>query len=389
MTRRSPFGQEAALTAGVGQSGLNLGVDRGIDEVQQREQAPERIPKTRIGVYITRQHLAVVGAVVHGVARSVDLVEFSREESGAVKARVEGAVLVRSTARNLYFTKNLVPAFLRFCFYGFEIVLAQLLEIPESLFLGDERRGNTRRDLLAAAGGKIDRRYGMSTLDAQTLDLVCSVEDPETLDGLVEADDEVIAEIFGHAAAVARRVTRNSPFVADPHARPAVESVDHHARLIRFGEREAHHGGAFGRGHFCDNVVVGEVNRIIIRFGRLRLVREPALAGVFIDPVFAPHGHQRKLSVIVDPRRGLVGLLEPPDGMRPVGVSPSVAHLARLGRPEVHTPRQGNRRIGVACRKRIVRLGSDQRRDVFRGARQGFVAGSCCGTRGTVPATAA
>ena len=86
VSRRSPFGQEAALTVGVGQSGLNLGVDRRIDEVQQRKQAPERIPESRVGVHIARQHLAVVGTVMHGVAVFVQFVEFAGEERRAVEA---------------------------------------------------------------------------------------------------------------------------------------------------------------------------------------------------------------------------------------------------------------------------------------------------------------
>ena len=389
MSRGGPFGQEAALTVGVGQPRLNLGIDRGIDEVQQRKQTSERIPKTRVGVHITRQHLSVVGTVMHGTAVFVQFVELAGKECRAVKARVERAVLVRSAARNLYFAKNLVPAGLRFCFYGFEIVLAQLLEIPESLFLGDERRGNTRRDLLAAARSEIDCRYGMFTLDAQTLDLVCSVEDPETFDGFVEADDEVIAEIFGHAPAVARRVTRNSPFVADSHARTAVEGVDDNAGLVRLGERKTHDGGTLRGCDFGPDVVVGQIDRIIVRFGRLRLVREPAAAALLVDLVAAAHGHHGELSVVVDPGRGLVRLLESADRMGTVGVGPAVTHLARLGRPEVHAPRQGHRRIGVARRERVVRLRTHECRNIFRGTRQGFIAGSCYGMRGAVPATAA
>ena len=81
---RCPFGQESALAVGVGQSCLNLGVDRRIDEVQQREQTAEGVPESRVGVHIAWQDLTVVGAVMDGVTAFVDLVEFPRKERRAV-----------------------------------------------------------------------------------------------------------------------------------------------------------------------------------------------------------------------------------------------------------------------------------------------------------------
>ena len=149
---RGPFGQEAALAVGVGQPGLNLGVDRRVDQVQQREQTPERIPETRVGIHIARQHLAVVGAVMHRIAFGVDLVEFAREKRRTVEARIERAVLVRRASLDFNTSEHLVPACLGFRFYGFEIVLAQLFEVLHGLHLRDERRGHARRDLLAAPG---------------------------------------------------------------------------------------------------------------------------------------------------------------------------------------------------------------------------------------------
>ena len=154
---------------------------------------------------------------------------------------------------------------------------------------------------------------------------------------------------------------------------PAVEGVDHHARFVRLGKGEAQHGGAIRRSHFGHDIVVGQIDRVIIGLRRLRLVGEPALARIFINLVFAAHGHDGKLSVIVDPRRGLVRLLQAPDRVRSVGVGPAVAHLARLGRPEVHAPRQGHGRIGIARRKRVVGLCAHERRDVFRRAQRNFV----------------
>ena len=230
----------------------------------------------------------------------------------------------------------------------------------------------------------------MAAFDRRTGDFPLPIEQLAAFDRLVEADDEPVAEIVGHAAAVARGVSYDGAAVGhDFDLRPAVEGVDHHARFVRLGKGEAQHGGAIRRSHFGHDIVVGQIDRVIIGLRRLRLVGEPALARIFINLVFAAHGHDGKLSVIVDPRRGLVRLLQAPDRVRSVGVGPAVAHLARLGRPEVHAPRQGHRRIGVARRERVVRLRTHECRNIFRGTRQGFIAGSCYGMRGAVPATAA
>ena len=375
VARRGPFGQEAALAVGVGQPGLNLGVDRRVDQVQQREQTPERIPETRVGIHIARQHLAVIGAVMHRIAFGVDLVEFAREQGRAVEARIEGPVLLFGAARDLDPPQHLVPALLRTGFHRLEIGIADLgFEVAQSLLSGDERRGHARRHLLAAAGGEIDRRKGMFAFGLETFQFVLSVEYPKAAERLVEADDEPVAEIVGHAAAVARGVSYDGAAVGhDFDLRPAVEGVDHHARFVRLGKGEAQHGGAIRRSHFGHDIVVGQIDQVIIGLRRLRLVGEPALARIFINLVFAAHGHDGKLSVIVDPRRGLVRLLQAPDRVRSVGVGPAVAHLARLGRPEVHAPRQGHGRIGVARRKRVVGLCAHERRDVFRRAQRNFV----------------
>ena len=319
---------------------------------------------------------------MHRFARSVDLVEFAREKRRTVEARVKRAVLIRSSSRDFDTSQHVVPAFLCPGLHRFEIIRSQLrFEVSQGLLRGDERRGHADRHLLATHRRKVYLSHGVVTFDrfaAFGIELSATrlvggggIGQLDGREGLVEADDEPVAEILGHAAAVTCRIAGNGLRVDDLHARAAVEGVDDHARLRRFGEREAHHGGALRRGHFGHDVVVGQIDRVIIRFRRLRLVREPALTRLLAEFVPAPHGHQRKLPVVIDPRRGLVGLFEAPDGMRSVGVGPPVAHRARLGRPEIHSPRQSHRRIGIARRERIVRLGADQRRDVFRGANRG------------------
>ena len=97
----------------------------------------------------------------------------------------------------------------------------------------------------------------------------------------------------------------------DPDVRSAVESVDHHARLVRFGERETHDRSPLGRGDLGLDVVVGEVYRILV--GRARPptgARTSSDRLLFIDLVASAYGHDGELPVVVDPRRGLVRLLQ-------------------------------------------------------------------------------
>ena len=388
---RRPLGQETAFAVCVRQACLHPGVLRRIDEVQQREERAERVPEPGVGVHVSGQHLAVVGAVMHRAAVGGDFVEFAREERRTVEARVEGAVLLLGAALDLDASQHLVPALLRTGLHLVEVGIADLgVEVAHGLLRGDERRSDARRNLLAAARGEVHLGSGMVALGRLA---AIGIEEPAAgpiaaevvgqLHGrerLVEADDEPVAEVLGHAAAVARGVARYGAVVDDLHARSAVEGVDDDAAFIAFGEREAQHRGAVRRGELDPHVAVGQVDLIIIGPRLLALVREPAAAALLVDFVPAAHGHQRKLPVVVDPRRGLVGLLEAADRVRTVGIGPSVAHPAGLGRPEVHAPRKGCGRVGVARRERVVGLRAHERRDVLRGAELrllGGLVGAC------------
>ena len=320
---------------------------------------------------------------MHDLARGGHLVELAREEHRTVEARIEGAVLVERAARDLDGAEHLVPA----CFgthpHRVETALAQLPEVLESLLLGNERRGDARRDLLSARGREVHLRHGVLALDRLAAvgiehvppRLVTSrpVSQLHGRERRVEAHDEPVPEVVRHAAAVARGVADDRAVVRHADPRPPVEGVDHHPALVRFGEGEAHDGRTVGRCDLGLDVVVGQIDRIVVGFGRLGLMREPALPRLLVEFVPAAHGHQRELSVIVDPRRGLMRLLEAADRVGAVGIGPAVAHPARLGRPEVHAPRQRNGRIGVARRERIVGLRAHQRRHVIHGRQQLFV----------------
>jgi len=68
--------------------------------------------------------------------------------------------------------------------------------------------------------------------------------------------------------------------------------------------------------------------------------------------------------------------------VRPVGIGPAVAHLTGLGRPEVHTPRQSDGRIGIARRKREIRLRAYQCRNIVRRTLRGSLPGRRARTAG-------
>ena len=379
---RGPFGQEAALAVGVGQTGLDLGIDRRIDQVEQREERTEGIPEARIGIHVAREHLAVVGAVVYDLAVGRHLIELAGEEHRTVETRIEGAVLVDAAALDLDGTQHLVPALAGLLLHPIEVHVTQLLEILESLLARDERRGDADVHLLAARGREVHLGHGVVTLDrlaALGVEHLAAgfvgsrrVGQLEAAEGLVEGHHEIVAEVLGHTAAVARSVSGDGAVVDHLDCRPAVEGIDHHPALAALGEGEAHDGGTLGRRNLGLDVVVGQVDRIVIGLGRLRLVREPALPRLLVQLVVPAHGHHRELSVVVDPRRRLVRLFQAAERVRPVGVGPAVAHLARLGRPEVHAPRQSDGRIGVARRKGEIGLRTHQSRHILRGRQQGF-----------------
>ena len=136
---RSPFGQKSALAVSVCQPGLNFGIDRRIDQIEQWEQTAEGVPESRVGIHVSRQYLTVVGAVMQDIAVLVDLVELAREQGRTVEARIERAVLVRRASLDFNTSEHLVPVCLRLGLHGFEIVLSQLFEVLHGLHLRYER----------------------------------------------------------------------------------------------------------------------------------------------------------------------------------------------------------------------------------------------------------
>ena len=168
----------------------------------------------------------------------------------------------------------------------------------------------------------------------------------------VEHNLEVVLEVFGHTATVACGESYDFVFSRnDCDGRATVESVDNHHRAVALGKCNSHGSGTFGRGDFGSYVVIGEIYLIVIWASGLGLVREPAGAFVLVEHRSSGGRHNGELAIVVNPRAWLVGLLDATYFIGIVGIGPSVAHLSGLRSPEVHTPRQGNSRVGVACRK--------------------------------------
>ena len=127
-----------------------------------------------------------------------------------------------------------------------------------------------------------------------------------------------------------------------------------------FRESEAEQRSPF-RGHqFRHHIVLGQIHLIIIWLGLFPLVREPAGTLVFLEYRLSDHRHKGKLAIVVNPRTGLMRLLEAPDSGGRVHVLPSISHFPGLRSPEIHSPRAGNGRIGISSRKLISGLCTHQ-----------------------------
>ena len=179
---------------------------------------------------------------------------------------------------------------------------------------------------------------------------------------LVKLDDKPQAEALGHTATVARGITRDATMRwVDAHLRTLVKRVNHHIVPLSLWKGEPHHCGTLGGGDLGGYIVVGKVDAIVVRPRLLALVREPAGALVLVKPWLSRDGHDGELSIVVDPRTGLVRQLDAAQVMSRVGVGPAVAHLARLRGPCVHPPGQRHCRVGVARRQLIARHRPHQR----------------------------
>ena len=369
MAGSAPFGQETALLEGIRPAFLHLLAHAGVHEVNQWEEGTEGVPEACIGKEIAGQHLSVVRAVVHDFALRVDFVEAAGEEGAAVEAAVEGAQAVNiAVVVHVDDAQHLVPL-LASCFCNlFERLITKFLEVLFGLLDADERAGHADVDLFAALREEAHSGCGMLALHLEVLALLAFVGCRSVGKRTVELQDEVVLEAFGYTAAVACRVAHHLVLAWDDlDVGTAVEGIDDD-EVLAFGTGEAEDGGTARRGYLRRDVVVGEIYLIIMWLAHLGLVAEPAGSFVLIiDGSVAAFGHDVEHCVVVHPGAWLVGLLEAAYLLGIVGVAPSVAHLAGLWRPEVHAPRQGDGRIGVARGEAMRGVRADEGIDVLHG----------------------
>ena len=167
---------------------------------------------------------------------------------------------------------------------------------------------------------------------------------------LVELNDKIVLEVFGNAAAVTGRVADNLVlFGNDLDVRTFVESIYNNIRVIILRKCETEKYGTFRRCHFGDYIVFCQIYFVVIRGCNFSFVCKPACAFLFVKHRLAYYRHNGELAIIVDPRTGLMCLLEAAYLIGSIGILPAITHLSGLRSPEVHSPGAGNSRIGITC----------------------------------------
>ena len=229
-------------------------------------------------------------------------------------------------------TQGLVPGRLGVHHHLFKRVV-HLSQIQAGLLHADERGGHLERDHLPLGGRERNHGYVFRGLFH--------------LKGGIALDNDIVAEIGGHPAVVIHGPGVDGTIINDFHL-TALIGVQHQIGLFALGIDKAEPGCMGSRHEFGGYVVVGQVYTIIIGLGHLRLMREPAGTLFLIIVRARGNGHQAKRAIVVNPGRGLMGLLKTTDVRGIVAVGPAVSVLAGLRRPEMRAPRHGNGRIGIA-----------------------------------------
>ena len=183
---------------------------------------------------------------------------------------------------------------------------------------------------------------------------------------LIELQYKIVLEIAWHTTTVLGGVAYDFLFSRnDFHKRAIVHGIDHHIGFLRFRESETEGSGTLGRSKFRRHIMVGKIDFIIIRSGSLGFMRKPTGTLVLVESHLSGDRHNGKLSVIVNPRTGLVCLLESANLVGIISISPSIPHSTGLWCPEIHTPRHCHSRISVARRKGMLGLCANQGADVI------------------------
>ena len=233
----------------------------------------------------------------------------------------------------------------------FYVIFAQFVHISSSLLKADKRRGDTCIHLFPFAGFESDDRSGMVGHLFRYVLLQISVFYRSLIgERFVELDDKVVLEVFRNTTAVACRITDYLIlFRKNLDVRTFVEGIYDHIRMIILRESETKKHGTFRRCHFGDYIVFCQVYFVVVRSCHFSFMCKPACPFLFVKQRLAHYRHNRELTIIIDPRTGLVCLFEPADFVGGIGILPSVSHFACLWSPEVHTPGTGNSRISITC----------------------------------------
>ena len=179
---------------------------------------------------------------------------------------------------------------------------------------------------------------------------------------LVKFNYKIVLEVIRHTTAVFGRITDNTVICRiNLHIRTLVKRINHYVRMLIFRESKTEQSSPFSRNQLCHYIMFCQIYLIIICLCFFTFMRKPAGTFVFIKHRLSYHRHNGKLTVVINPRAGLMGLLKPSDFSRSIHILPSISHLPSLRCPEVHTPRTCNSRIRISGRKLISRLSTNQR----------------------------
>ena len=128
----------------------------------------------------------------------------------------------------------------------------------------------------------------------------------------------------------------------------------------------------FGGRNFSQHIVLSQVDIVVVRFSDFCLVRKPAGSFSFFEIHFTRHGQDRKLAIIPNPGRRLVGLFEAHNFIGAVLVLPAFTVGVGLGRPKIHPPGNSNGRIGIPTGEGPFGISPHQWVDHFLGLKCGL-----------------
>src|SRR3712207_5556121 len=195
MTGACPLGKESTLPIRVGQTGLHLGIHRWIDQVKERKQTAEGVPKAGIGEHITRQSLAVVRTVVYRLPILIYLIEAPGEQYGAIEAAVKRAQMVDIIVFHLNAAQHIVPLLTALGLDFVERLLAQLLQVLLGLLVTYERRSHPGVHRFAPTGLESDDGSCVFVLQfGLTLRYMVVVGRGRKGEWLIENNDKIVLE---------------------------------------------------------------------------------------------------------------------------------------------------------------------------------------------------